>query len=1328
VQCRCRFFNDSAPAKPLNMTQRQKNITLAAAVVVLIACLIVIGFVLRGLKAPPPTPPALSEADARQLVTNKNLALGRLENHDTVASIPIFEEIAARLPGDPLGPRNLAVARLLALGEDYERVTPERIEAAHAALSLVEKTEGQSKEWHWLSARAGVAAGDLAAAQQHLLQVIAADKSSASAWYELFLVRQAANPAQTRGPALMALEQALQLRPENLYLLVEYLRRLEEDAQEHQHQIASLPADKRTAAQRRAIAEHGGLADRLRQARETLAPFQDRIRAISGADVVQLMDEALAAVAAGDVGQLADRAGQVARVTLGAAAADRNQIRRHVLEFVLFNFRPEFAEQQALLEPEAPPIKVSFAALAEQQFDEELLHDLSDVRAVELADFNLDGRPDLIVLDARGIHVFARAADAAPWRQIATSVAAAGATGLFLADLDLDFDETPVEASQVPSPESQVEDKGQSTQDGLQEPKQPPPSDAEIARACPSADVDCVAFGPQGVAVLRNQYSATTRERSLEPIAQPVDQQKGATAATAADLDGDGDLDLVVAAGAGLSFWSNRGNGTFDDISLRSSRPPPGAQITGLVAADWDRDVDVDILATGAVAGTLENMRHGQLRWRPFGDDFPSLKAARALEIVDADANASWDLLAAAANGVQLERTTTPQPGVVRPLAAARISDRAAQNLHVLDFDNDGLQDFVAWDDSSLAMYRGLFGGRYQPVDLIQAPAGVRDCRSGDLDGDGDLDLVLATAETINVFVNQGGNENRWLNIALVARQTKGNETSASGRVNAHGVGSLLELKTGNHYQPAIVRGQSTHFGLGHQSTADVVRVVWLNGVPQNIIQPAAERAVCEQQLLTGSCPYLYTWNGSRFEFVTDLLWASPLGLQAADGVLLPWREWEYLKVPGEKLAARDGEYVLQLTEELWEAAYVDQVKLIAVDHPDDVDIYSNEKVGPAEIAQFKIHTARVKRRPTAAHNHRGRDLLTELAAEDGAFAKPFDKKLRQGLVEEHYIELDLGDLGSVGNAQSVPAAARDVPEEANGVALSTRPTERHGVRSLQSESNASPDARRVILFLTGWIYPSGTSLNVAISQNSELQKPKPPSLLVPDGAGGWREASAYMGFPGGKTKTIAIDLTGLLRQDDHRLRIVTNMELYWDHIFFTVDEPAVELRQYELDLTGANLHYRGFSKIVHDTANGPERFLYDQVITSARWPPMQGRFTRFGDVAGLVHQRDDRMVVFGAGDELTLRFRAPSHNPRPGWKRDFVLYNVGWDKDANLCTVAGQTVEPLPFAHMRNYPPSANDRSPDSAEYRHYLRGYQTREQLPAFWRAVHQNGTPSQ
>ena len=69
-----------------------------------------------------------------------------------------------------------------------------------------------------------------------------------------------------------------------------------------------------------------------------------------------------------------------------------------------------------------------------------------------------------------------------------------------------------------------------------------------------------------------------------------------------------------------------------------------------------------------------------------------------------------------------------------------------------------------------------------------------------------------------------------------------------------------------------------------------------------------------------------------------------------AENVLAPARGWEYLKIPGEKLVARDGEYRLQITEELWEAAYFDRVALIAVDHPADVAVYSNEKVGPPEL------------------------------------------------------------------------------------------------------------------------------------------------------------------------------------------------------------------------------------------------------------------------------------------------------------------------------------------------------------------------------------------
>jgi hypothetical protein len=240
----------------------------------------------------------------------------------------------------------------------------------------------------------------------------------------------------------------------------------------------------------------------------------------------------------------------------------------------------------------------------------------------------------------------------------------------------------------------------------------------------------------------------------------------------------------------------------------------------------------------------------------------------------------------------------------------------------------------------------------------------------------------------------------------------------------------------------------------------------------------------------------------------------------------------------------------------------------------------------------------------------------------------------------------------------------------------------------------------------------------VGISQNPDLPRPKPPSLSVPDGNGGWREALPFMGFPGGKTKTIAVNLTGLFTQGDYRVRIDTNLELYWDQIFFTVDEAGAEVRLKELELRYAELHFRGFSQIEHRSDHGPERFLYDRVATGLKWPPMQGRFTRFGDVTELVGEADDRLLVISAGDEVTLRFGAALEELPPGWKRDFLLYSVGWDKDANLCTVVGQTVEPLPFRSMTEYPP--NKSGPSSEHYNQYLKAYQTREQTRSFWQQV--------
>jgi hypothetical protein len=429
-------------------------------------------------------------------------------------------------------------------------------------------------------------------------------------------------------------------------------------------------------------------------------------------------------------------------------------------------------------------------------------------------------------------------------------------------------------------------------------------------------------------------------------------------------------------------------------------------------------------------------------------------------------------------------------------------------------------------------------------------------------------------------------------------------------------------------------------------------------------MRPEQRQNVCQVETPKGSCPFLYTWNGERFVFATDLCWAAPLGMQTAQGGIMPGRSWEYLLVPGELLAPRDGRYVLQCTGELWEAEYFDQVELMVLDHPDEFEVYSNEKVGPPEITEFKIHTARTRHYPLAAHVASGRDVLAGIAQRDGVYARPFETKHMQGYTEDSLLELDLGSV---------------------------------------------PDPANVKLFLTGWMFPTDTSINVALAENPLLPGPQAPSVWVPDEDGEWQQVIPSMGFPGGKTKTIVVDLSGKFLSGDHRVRIATSMEIYWDEIFFTSGEEAGEYSLTPLTAVAADLHFRGFSRRIPQPHHAPPVFDYDDVRTEPAWAPMQGCFTRFGDVTELITTEDDRMVILYAGDEMTVEFVAPPPPP-VGWKRDFLLHNVGWDKDADLNTVLGQTVEPLPFAAMSRYPYPAAEHYPDTPLHREYLQKYQTR------------------
>ena len=116
--------------------------------------------------------------------------------------------------------------------------------------------------------------------------------------------------------------------------------------------------------------------------------------------------------------------------------------------------------------------------------------------------------------------------------------------------------------------------------------------------------------------------------------------------------------------------------------------------------------------------------------------------------------------------------------------------------------------------------------------------------------------------------------------------------------------------------------------------------------------------------------------------------------------------------------------------------------------------------------------------------------------------------------------------------------------------------------------------------------------------------------------------------------------------------------------------------------------------------------------VAVTRWA---GRLTKLGDVTDLLRAADDRFVLCGPGDELTVRFDAAGLPEVPaGWRRSFVLRTWGYCKDTAPFTATGSTVEPLPFRAMRNYPPGPDEHYPDDRTHREYRGRYNTREVKP--------------
>ncbi|MEA2763144.1 MAG: hypothetical protein QOD47_2428, partial [Gemmatimonadaceae bacterium] len=797
---------------------------------------------------------------------------------------------------------------------------------------------------------------------------------------------------------------------------------------------------------------------------------------------------------------------------------------------------------------------------------------------------------------------------------------------------------------------------------------------------------------------------------------------QGAAFATFADYDNDGWLDLFVIDGVGRGhLFRNRGDGTFVDVTAKAGVGDVKGARKGLFV-DLDHDGDLDLLLVGNGPRTVyRNNLDGTFTDATASFGLAGRSDARDAVFADFDGDGRIDVFVANAQGSDLlfhnggsqgfgDVTTASGLGSSGGSAAAAVGDynndgfpdlfvvsatsgdptlwlnkgngtfardtRSAAGLQALrstpglaatfvDYNNDGWLDLVVGGAAKVFLFRNDGTGKLvDRTTLIPDPVrsgGASSIAASDVDDDGDEDLLLIDAAGApRLLRNDFGNNNLAVNVELKGLR------DGSGKNNAFGVGARLELRAGDIYQTRVATGRTTHFGLGPHLKADVLRIEWPNGVPQTVYFPGSDQDVVEREMLKGSCALAYTWDGKRFRFVTDAMWRSalgmPLGLMGGSSAFAPaGASQEYLRIPGDALKPLDGRYILQLTEELWETAYADEVKLVAVDHPDSMDVFVDERfVPPGPAVKLRLFQIAQRALPLSAVDERGRDLLPALRENDDVYVSNFTPTKYQGVVESHDLIMDLGE------AAGTPGS---------------------------------------FLFLRGWIYPTDASINVALGQQSVI-KVASPSLEVRDARGRWRTAIPNIGFPSGKNKTIPIDLAGKFPTSDHHVRIRTNMQIYWDQAFVSRDVANSPVKTTTLAPVSADLHYRGFSRMYRKGGRyGPYWFAYDEVSKQSPWRPIEGSFTHLGDVLPLLRTPDDKYVVMGAGDEATIKFDASSAKSLPpGWKRDFLLYTDGWIKDSDLNTAFGTTVGPLPFHAVKSYPYGAGDAYPTDSAHQHYL------------------------
>jgi tetratricopeptide (TPR) repeat protein len=747
------------------------------------------------------------------------------------------------------------------------------------------------------------------------------------------------------------------------------------------------------------------------------------------------------------------------------------------------------------------------------------------------------------------------------------------------------------------------------------------------------------------------------------------------------DYDHDGDLDLFVTgrvsgANGPNVLWRNNGNGTFTDwtqqAGLRGEGSTRNATLSDL---DNDRAVDLVVTGSGAAPTWFANPREGPFRASPLYFE-KGLPATSGVYVFDYNKDGWMDVAVThdGAPGVTLWRNVQGKRFERVPLPVQDAT--RGWGLTAIDIDNDGWLDLaVLLETAKGTQVRVLRNRGPRGFEDITAAVGLADldlkgARSilaADMDRDGDADLVVTQSNGDAVMLrNDGGNRNHWLRLSLQGLAD-----------NRSAIGAKVEIFAGNLWQKWEVAGATGYMGqsspdilagLGSQTKADIVRMVWPTGVLQDELNlPADKHAAIEEIDRRGSsCPVLFAWDGKQYRFVSDVIgaavvghWVSPTATNIPDAD-------EWIKVSGDQLRPQNGFFSLRFGEPMEEVNFVDQLRLVAVDHPEGTEVYPNERfLSTPPFPRERVVVSGAARPVVAAWDDSGKDVTALLLHRDHEYVRGFTNLSFAGFANRHTLTFDIG---------------RWDPQ------------------------------RPLRLLLHGYIeYFSASSMYAAWQAGL---KPEPPTLQAQMPDGSWRTVLQDMGFPAGLPRTITVDLTGKLPPGAHRLRMTTDLQIYWDQIL--VDngpDRAGEVRRTELPLAASTLAFRGYPQQVEGKTPGDLTYRYDRISSTGPFARQRGEYTRYGDVTPLLKKIDDQFVIFGSGEEIDAEFRADALPPLTAhWKRDYFFYANGFVKDMDFYEAAPFTVAGIPFHAMKRYSYSKPQHYPTTPEAVRYRLEWNTR------------------